>query len=592
MPPPTLITRRRLLQTGALASGALALGPGFWRRAVASPATPADSPYGPLRPADMNGLELPEGFRSRLVARGGEVVGATGYRFPILPDAQATFGLRDGGWLLVTNAEVPGPDAGVSALRFDPAGRITSAYRILGQSRLNCGGGATPWGTWLSCEEYDEYDEGLDLDPHEAHVSGRGAVWECDPTQPSAGRRRPAMGMFKHESVAVDPAGQRLYMTEDNADGAFYRFTPEDYPTLDSGTLEVALVRSGGRVEWLRVPQPAASLPHRQPKHQVRAFTKFDRGEGLWFDSGIVYVATTGDGKVHAYDTGTETLTVIYDERALAEPPLRNVDTLCVAPSGDLFATEDNDFPDAIGLALLTPDREISRFLRAVGPKHTIADPERGMSELTGPIFDPSGRRLYVSSQRARAAPNGWSPAVGEVYEITGPFRLAAPLLPDPPRPVPVNAGRTVEAGHALRSGQAQAAAARLVGPALGIELPGRVRADRLRRSGLPVALTLDEPASVDVRVHARFGAAPAGRRRRPEPRRRHRLGGVRSSFDTPGHRVVYARIPEESLARIGNRRGSLRLEIEIALTDRDGRADRLARTVMLDPARARSERA
>jgi hypothetical protein len=36
-------------------------------------------------------------------------------------------------------------------------------------------------------------------------------------------------------------------------------------------------------------------------------------------------------------------------------------------------------------------------------------------SEITGPAFDPSGTRLYFSSQRGAA---GW----GITYEVTGPF--------------------------------------------------------------------------------------------------------------------------------------------------------------------------
>src|SRR3712207_9596254 len=42
------LTRRTLLRSGALATGAVVLGPAFWQRALASPATATDGPYGPL----------------------------------------------------------------------------------------------------------------------------------------------------------------------------------------------------------------------------------------------------------------------------------------------------------------------------------------------------------------------------------------------------------------------------------------------------------------------------------------------------------------------------------------------------------------
>jgi hypothetical protein len=42
-----------------------------------------------------------------------------------------------------------------------------------------------------------------------------------------------------------------------------------------------------------------------------------------------------------------------------------------------------------------------------------------GDSEVTGPAFDPSGTRLYFSSQR------GESGVTGVTYEISGPFHSA-----------------------------------------------------------------------------------------------------------------------------------------------------------------------
>ncbi len=41
-------------------------------------------------------------------------------------------------------------------------------------------------------------------------------------------------------------------------------------------------------------------------------------------------------------------------------------------------------------------------------------------SEITGPAFDPSGTRLYFSSQR------GGEEGRGLTYEITGPFHEPA----------------------------------------------------------------------------------------------------------------------------------------------------------------------
>ena len=94
----TVLTRRRFLQSGLAAAATVSFGPGFWRNAVAAapPAQPdAVGPYGALLAPDANGIMLPPGFTSRVIARGGQPVPGTGYSFPPAPDGQATFPTPD-----------------------------------------------------------------------------------------------------------------------------------------------------------------------------------------------------------------------------------------------------------------------------------------------------------------------------------------------------------------------------------------------------------------------------------------------------------------------------------------------------------------
>jgi uncharacterized protein len=407
------LRRREFIATGLVAGGTLALGPAFWR-SLAKPARTGPGPYGPLGPPDAHGISLPAGFRARELARGLAPVAGTAYLWHIFSDGAATFAAPDGGWILVSNSELPTPvdlpfdpplgnagEGGASAIRFGPTGEIADAYRILSGTSSNCAGGPTPWGTWLSCEETDI-----------------GRVWECDPTGTRDAVVHPSLGVFSHEAVCIDRRTGFAYLSEDDREGCFYRFRPARRGDLGAGRLEVARVRRRGAVEWLAVPDPSAgSVPTRE---QVAGATRFARGEGIWFDRGTVYLATTGDSSIWAYDTRGRTMRRIYDPERIVDAPLTDVDNITVhRPSGDLFVCEDNGAPDAYDIALITPGgqrrpRTVARFAKLSGPPHGDPESEIG-SEVAGVCFDPRGERMYFASQRA------YGP--GAVYEVSGPFR-------------------------------------------------------------------------------------------------------------------------------------------------------------------------
>ncbi|MFE5831442.1 alkaline phosphatase PhoX [Streptomyces sp. NPDC056508] len=381
--------RRGFLRGAVIGTSAAAFGGSLWHGAAfAAPAQPGAGPYGALGPADANGIQLPAGFTSRVIARSGQTVTGTSYTWHSAPDGGACF--VDGtGWIYVSNSEV-NPSGGASAVRFNASGTITGAYRILSGTRQNCAGGATPWNTWLSCEEVS-----------------LGYVYESNPWGGTA-YRRDAMGRFKHEAAAADPVRRAVYLTEDETDGCFYRFLPTTWGNLSSGTLQVfkASTATSGSFTWQNVPDPDGSPT--VTRNQVSGAKRFNGGEGCYYANDTVWFTTKGDNRVWQVNLAAGTYELAYDDSLVSGgAPLTGVDNVTGTSSGDLYVAEDGGNME---ICVITPDDVVAPFLRISG---------QSGSEITGPAFSPDGRRLYFSSQRGTSG----SSSGGITYEVTGPFR-------------------------------------------------------------------------------------------------------------------------------------------------------------------------
>lgn len=514
------VTRRDALRAGAGVAGGAALAGGLLGRALdamAAPAEAGESPYGPLQAPDANGIRLPQGFSSRVIAQSGTKIGPRPYEFHVLPDGMGTYKTDDGGFILVSNSEAPdleqvGWTVGTGAIRFNRNFKLVDAYPILEGTNINCAGGVTPWGTWLSCEEID-----------------RGEVYECDPWGKKPQVVRPAMGCFKHEACAVDPVGKHVFLTEDVHDGCLYRFTPDRYPDLAKGRLDVAAVQEDGSVKWVTLPDPtfSGSVPTRK---QVPEATTFRRGEGMWYDAGVVYFATTQDDRVYAYHCAENLLEVLYDGQALGDDaPLHDTDNVTVSPiSGDLFVCED---PGEHQICIITAEGKAAPFLHLPGDEHAN-------SELTGPVFDPTGSRLYFSSQRALPA--------GTIYEISGPFRRTRAEPKDRKKPV------------------------------LKVRTLGRPGLRRLLRHGQAFMLQVSDespPVRVDARLVARM------KRVGGKGSRQVTIGRVQTRFNKPGNRRIRLRVRDRFRKRL-RRRNVTRAKLIVIATDAKGNRRRVVKPV------------
>ena len=228
--------------------------------------TPRDlliKPYGELvRSADCPEIEIPESFHCVRLSSGG--VASTvrpGFTVPNAFDGMAAFPLPNGNVRLIRNHEMiddadtaqpigqpaygrqgeqrhhPSLEVRISGSDGDLTAKLVDEFVSLAGTRVNCAGGPTPWGSWLSCEEITSGVESGFEKPH-------GYVFEvpAEATGPVDPVPLRAMGRFIHEAVAIDPATGIVYETEDTwyvpgelPGAGFYRFIPNRPGVLAAG---------------------------------------------------------------------------------------------------------------------------------------------------------------------------------------------------------------------------------------------------------------------------------------------------------------------------------------------------------------------
>jgi uncharacterized protein len=408
--------------------------------------------YGPLSPVrdEATGaplLQLPAGFRYVSFGWTGDPMD-DGTPTPRAHDGMAAFAGPEGRIRLVRNHEIsdetgalPGPafdqaaGGGTTTLEFDVSrGRLLRSWTSLSGTLRNCAGGTTPWGTWLTCEET------LKSPSSDARLRERhGFVFEVPADGVASPTPLTAMGRFVHEAVAVDPETGRVYLTEDNGNSGFYRFTPRVRGRLSAGgTLEMLGVRGRPQLDtrrnqpagveyevtWIPIPDPGR--PHHKDDSRdglgvfyqgfLEGATAFSRLEGAWYGRGAIFFdATTGGnaghGQIWEYTPSRERLRLVFESPG-AEV-LNHPDNLCVSPRGGLAICEDGSGIQC--MHGLSPDGGLFPFI--VNNMDLRRGPLRGFSsnyrerELAGACYSPDGQWMFVNIQ---------SPGV--TFAITGPW--------------------------------------------------------------------------------------------------------------------------------------------------------------------------
>ena len=445
------LSRRTFIGLGGMSAAALLLNQGK---------ASAQAGFGDTVPDPGGVIDLPQGFQYRIISPEGSKLSGGGGTVPGDPDGMAAFpGPRKETTLLVRNHEQNATDANPVPQRnpYDPAGhggttgvvvsnndrRKVSDFVTSSGTINNCAGGATPWGTWITCEE----DRTTTPTQH-------GYAFEVDPSDPENELSRTpirGMGYFSHEAVDIDPSTGIAYLTEDDFRGAVIT-DPNDEVIADLTTTEggtgsrvsflyryiptnksggPGTLQEGGKLQVLTLDQrpnynvdlafPDDSFqvvwkdvnpeePHEDAEDLGAA--RFNRLEGAYFAGGAFWFDDTIGGEKRlgqifrlfpsgGYGDTGDTLELFYE--GASSNKIESPDNIVVTPWGDLWFAED----EAV-------DGDMMNRIVGITPRgqtYVFARNRKSDSEFAGPTFSPDGGTFFVNMQ-----------GDGLTFAIWGPF--------------------------------------------------------------------------------------------------------------------------------------------------------------------------
>jgi secreted PhoX family phosphatase len=470
------LSRRAFMTLGGMSAAALALG--SWGARPSSGAVG----YDPLVEDPAGILDLPSGFQYRIISEEGSTL-SNGAPVPGDHDGMAAFRGPGDTTILVRNHEL-GPNESPAVVGKNPyrssqrggtTGIVVGSDRVeiddyvtSSGTRNNCAGGATPWGTWLTCEE--------------DRTTNHGYVFEVMPNDPENDLSKTpirAMGFFSHEAAGVDPATGIVYLTEDDFRGSIsadpneeivaddtppgtrvsflYRYIPKD-TNQRPGALQ-----KGGRLQVMTLEQmPNYNVDLANPGQKFGVVWKtvkpeephesaedlgaarFNRLEGAYFAGGAFWFDDTAGGEkrlgqVFRYLPATNTLELFYEGTDANN--MESPDNIVVTPWGDLWFAEDGSGENRI--MGITPDGQVYAFA------------SNSFSEFSGPTFAPDGQTFFVNTQNPGKTFAVWGPFTQPSTTAQYQMALAAP----PELMKPEISAELAEAAERFRMSELEAAA-------------------------------------------------------------------------------------------------------------------------------------
>ena len=404
--------------------------------------------------SDPNGiLKLIKGFKYKIISKKGQKM-SDGLTVPDHADGMASFKGKNGRIILVRNHEIghfktleklldknpmqknknfikkfssymydKGKNnspcgGGTTTIIYNPkTQKVETEYLSLAGTLVNCGGGITPWNTWISCEETVDV-KGNNL------TKNHGYNFEVIPSENiklNVAKPLKAMGRFRHEAMAIDPQTSIAYQTEDRDDGLIYKFIPNvKRKYIKGGKLQALMIKGMSsndtrnwnevifkknikyQVDWLDLNQVDNPKDDMRFRAADKGAAVFARPEGIWYDKNYIYfTCTTGGakkiGQVWKMHVADQTLEMMFE--SYSSDVMKKCDNITIAPWGDVIICEDGKGKDRlIGL-------------KQDGSTYIIAENFLNNSEFAGVNFAPDGKTLFV---------NIYSPTM--TIAITGPW--------------------------------------------------------------------------------------------------------------------------------------------------------------------------
>ncbi|KAL3929538.1 MAG: hypothetical protein SGBAC_012164 [Bacillariaceae sp.] len=352
-----------------------------------------------------NGLLLSEGLQSRIVATAGQPVTLTGlpplqttnsnggssssaaaapqyYKsfqdFHQKPDGAAIFDWAEtGGWVYVSNSEVKeSGQGGVGAIYFDKDGNVVDYQMLLEDTTMNCSGGPTPWGTWVSCEEIDG-----------------GKAYQVDPfgIRPPQELSTLDTGFFEAFAHDIrDPQNPAFYVTEDKERGPLRRIVPTSPDWEDPWEILHGL----GSLEYLVLqPDPEDELNASGTYYwttdretaKINSQQYYKHSEGIDVHNNILYFVSKTQKELFILNLDDMTYEVHTTVSGVFDGHPDQMKRLI--HNGLLYFCEEGGKENGVHA------RDENGWFFTIFESESISD------ETTGLAFSPDGMHMYVSYQ-------------------------------------------------------------------------------------------------------------------------------------------------------------------------------------------------